>query len=80
LAMVADRQSQIEARLAELETLLVARGKYNAATGQNTKGDYVGHEAGALFNFKFVEEDKSRGVHNFKYANALLVNSIAAIQ
>jgi hypothetical protein len=80
LAMVQDRQSQIEARLAELEALLVARGKYNATTGQNTKGDYVGHEAGALFNFKFVEEDKSRGVHNFKYANALLVNSIAAIQ
>ncbi len=80
LALVADRQGQIEARLAELEQMLVDRGLYNAATGQNVKGTYTGHEAGALFNFKFVEEDKSRGVHNFKYANALLVNSIAALQ
>jgi formate-dependent nitrite reductase cytochrome c552 subunit len=79
-ALVDDRQAQIEAKLAELEALLVARGKYNATTGQNTKGDYTGHEAGALFNFKFVEEDKSRGVHNFKYAYALLTNSIASLQ
>jgi len=79
-ALVDDRQAQIEARLAELEGLLVARGLYNATSGQNTKGKYAEYEAGALFNFKYVEEDKSRGVHNFKYANALLVNSIAALQ
>lgn len=79
-ALVDDRQAQIEAKLDELEALLVARGKYNATTEQNTKGDYTGHEAGALFNFKYVQEDKSRGVHNFKYAMALLNNSIAALQ
>jgi formate-dependent nitrite reductase cytochrome c552 subunit len=78
--LVDDRQAQIEARLAELEALLVARGLYNAATGQNNKKKMAQYEAGALFNFKYVEEDKSRGVHNFKYANALLVNSIAALQ
>jgi hypothetical protein len=59
---------------------LVARGLYNPDNGQNLKKDFVGHEAGALYNFKFVEEDKSRGVHNFKYAMALLNNSIAALQ
>lgn len=80
LALVNDRQAQIEAKLLELEELLVAKGLYNATTGQNVKGDYTEHEAGALFNYKFVEEDRSRGVHNFKYANALLVNSIAALQ
>jgi len=80
LELVADRQSQIEAKMLELENLLVVRGLYNPANGQNTKGDFEGHEAGALFNFKFVGEDKSRGVHNFKYANALLTNSIAALQ
>jgi hypothetical protein len=79
-ALVDDRQAQIEAKLLELENLLVARGLYDAAKGQNIKGDYEGHEAGALYNFKFVEEDLSRGVHNFKYAMALLNNSIAAMQ
>jgi len=79
-ALVDDRQAQIEARLLELENLLVARGLYNASNGQNTKGKDAEYEAGALFNFKYVEEDMSRGVHNFKYANALLVNSIAALQ
>jgi hypothetical protein len=79
-ALVEDRQAQIEEKLAELEQLLVDRGLYDAAKGQNLKGDFTGHEAGALYNLKFVEEDKSRGVHNFKYAYALLTNSIAALQ
>jgi formate-dependent nitrite reductase cytochrome c552 subunit len=79
-ALVSDRQGQIDARLEELEALLVARGKYDPAIEQNTKGKYALYEAGALFNFKYVSEDKSQGVHNFKYANALLVNSIAALQ
>ena len=75
-----DRQAQVEAKLLELETLLVARGLYNAETGLNNKGDFEVHEAGALYNFKYVEEDQSFGVHNFKYAMALLNNSIAALQ
>ncbi|MFZ1678206.1 MAG: hypothetical protein WAT91_13090 [Saprospiraceae bacterium] len=79
-ALVDDRQAQIEAKLEELKALLVARGLYNATSGQNTKGDFKEHEAGALFNLKYVEEDKSRGVHNFKYAMALLTNSIASLQ
>lgn len=79
-ALVDDRQAQIEVKLQELEDLLVARGLYDAAKGQNNKGDFTEHEAGALYNFKYVEEDKSKGVHNFKYAMALLNNSIAALQ
>jgi hypothetical protein len=79
-ALTDDRQAQIEAKLAELEELLVARGLYNATTEQNNKGDFDGHEAGALFNYKYVKEDRSRGVHNFKYAMALLTNSIASLQ
>jgi hypothetical protein len=75
-----DRQAQIEAKLLELALLLEARGLYNTTTGQNTKGDFEAHEAGALYNLKYVEEDQSRGIHNFKYAMALLNNSIAALQ
>ncbi|MCD4682045.1 MAG: hypothetical protein K8R86_02075 [Bacteroidales bacterium] len=36
-------------------------------------------EAGAFFNFKFVEEDRSGGIHNIKYAKALLNNSLEAL-
>jgi len=78
--LVADRQGQIEAKLETLRELLIARGRINPNTDLAIPGMFEGHEAGALFNYRFVEEDKSRGVHNFKYANALLTNSIEALQ
>ncbi len=37
-------------------------------------------EAGALYNYKYITEDRSGGVHNIKYAKALLQNSIEALQ
>lgn len=79
-ALMADRQAQVEAKLEELKVLLVNRGLLDGTTDLNTKGDFEGHEAGALYNYKYVQEDQSRGVHNFKYAMALLNNSIAAMQ
>ncbi len=80
LDLVADRQGQIEARLDELTTLMIERGLVNASNGRNNTGTFEAYEAGIIFNWAFVKEDQSRGVHNFKYANALLVNSIAALQ
>ena len=78
--LVADRQMQIETRLEELRQLLIARGKLDPDNDRAITGTYEGHEAGALFNYRFVQEDRSLGVHNFKYANALLSNSIEALQ
>ena len=78
--LVADRQGQIEVRMEELRQLLIGRGLLNETTDLAIPGTFEDHEAGALFNYRFVQEDQSRGVHNFKYANALLVNSIAAVQ
>jgi formate-dependent nitrite reductase cytochrome c552 subunit len=80
LDLVADRQGQIEARLEELRLILVDRGLLNGTTDLAIPGMFEGHEAGALYNYRFIQEDHSRGVHNFKYANALLVNAIAALQ
>lgn len=37
-------------------------------------------KAGALWNFSFIEHDKSKGMHNFKYANTLLDASIAELK
>jgi len=79
-ALIADRQGIIEAKMAELRQLLVDRGKINPNTDLAIPGEFTGHEAGALFNYRFVQEDQSMGVHNFKYANALLTNAIAALQ
>ena len=79
-ALVDGSQATIDSLATVLEDILVARGLYNATTGQNNKVAFNGHEAGALYNLKFVEEDKSRGVHNFKLAKALLTNSIASLQ
>ena len=35
-------------------------------------------QAGAIYNFKFVLEDRSDGIHNYKYALALLTSSMVA--
>jgi hypothetical protein len=79
-ALVDDRQAQIEAKMAELRQLLIDRGLLNPTTDLAIPGTFEGHEAGALFNYRFVQEDQSLGVHNFKYAYALLTNAIAALQ
>lgn len=38
-----------------------------------------GVRAGALWNFMFIEHDRSEGVHNYQYAKALLSASIAEL-
>ena len=79
--LVDAKQVEIEDLMAQLKTKLVDRGLLNATSDLAiVPQDFEGHEAGALYNYKFIEEDKSRGVHNFKYAKALLINSIAALQ
>ena len=79
-ALVDGSQATIDSLATVLEDILVARGLYNPTTEQNLKVEFKGHEAGALYNFKFVTEDESRGVHNFKLSKALLTNSIASLQ
>ncbi len=75
-----DRQAQIDVLMAELKQILIDRGLLTAADLVVPNQEFEGHEAGAVFNYRYVLEDQSRGVHNFKYAKALLVNSIAALQ
>ena len=78
-ALVLSSQSQIESLLDQLKGVLVDKG-LATTSGSSVPGDFTGHQAGALYNYKYVEEDKSLGVHNFKYAKALLINSIEAIE
>ena len=43
-------------------------------------GNMTMNQAGGIYNFKFVEEDRSGGMHNIKYAKKLLENSIESLQ
>lgn len=79
-SLVNAKQAEIEDLMAQLRTKLIDRGLLGADDYAIVPQDFEGHEAGALFNYKFVLEDQSNGVHNYKYARALLINSIAALQ
>lgn len=83
-ALVADARTEIDALMEELKTKLVDLGILNPTTdlanaSSSNPLELNEHQAGALWNYKFVEEDKSRGIHNFKFAKKLLENSIAAL-
>jgi len=63
---------ELGAKLTDLELI--------TDTGSVVKGTYPSDQAGAIFNYKWIEEDRSYGVHNPKYVKALLKNSIEALQ
>jgi len=73
-------QDTIVALLGELEEILLDRGVLNPNSGLWNTGTYPTDLAGAALNYIFIEEDRSKGVHNFKYAKALLRNSIESLQ
>jgi hypothetical protein len=73
-------QDNIEALLTELEELLLAKGVLNPNSGLWNTGTYSTELAGAALNYIFIEEDRSKGVHNYEYARALLTNSIESIK
>ena len=67
---------------ADMETLrglLAARNMFDA-DGYYVPGVYTAKEAQAAWNYKTLLEDQSNGIHNPKYAKALLKNSIEALQ
>jgi hypothetical protein len=73
--------SEVMALAEELKAILIAEGIYNETSGllNASSGSPLvlsPDKAGAVLNFLLVEEDGSMGVHNTKYAKALLQNSI----
>jgi hypothetical protein len=51
-----------------------AQGKF-----KDSKSKYPNDVVAALYNYKFVQEDRSRGIHNANYAIQLLMDSIKAL-
>ena len=42
--------------------------------------DFTSLQLGVLWNYQYIKEDKSLGVHNYKFAKTLLENSIEALE
>ena len=85
-----EAQEEIHALLEELHYKLIdimvsdSAGYLLGDDGENrasssNPANLTADEAGAFFNFKFIEEDRSGGIHNLKYSKALLTNSIEAL-
>jgi len=72
-------QTEIKAKLEEVKAALIAKGLLDAE-GTIVVGDYPEAQAAALWNFLLVEEDKSMGVHNSTYANAMLDAALEALK
>ena len=64
-------QATITKKLDDVKKSLTAKGLLDK-TGTIVPGDYKTEYSAALWNYLFVEEDKSKGVHNPDFANALL--------
>ena len=71
--------SDVETLLHQLEADLVTAG-FLTADGVIITGYRQADSVGALWNYLLVEEDRSLGVHNPAYAEALLTNSIEALK
>jgi hypothetical protein len=89
IANVEGKMAEIEGLMEDLKVLLEAKGIMDtvAHPGYLVVPDdgedpiyYDNALAGAFYNYKFLEEDRSLGMHNYKYAKTLLENSIAAIE
>ena len=70
----------LEAKVATLKTALTTAGLLDK-NGAPVVGTYPAAKAGALWNYLLVAiEDKSNGVHNMPYAEALVDAALAALK
>jgi hypothetical protein len=70
----------LDKKTADLQVKLTAAGLLDK-TGAPVVGTYPAAKAGALWNYLLVAvEDKSHGVHNMPYAEALIDSALAAMK
>jgi hypothetical protein len=68
-------QTDVQAMLDKVKALLIARGIMNEEN-RSIPGTYPEEVASAMWNYIFVIEDQSKGVHNPDFAKALLQYAI----
>lgn len=85
--------TEIKGLIAQLRQILIDKGLLDVSrnTNGNVLSEYImlpgnkpkkfsSLEAGAVLNYLIIAKDRSNGIHNYKYAKALLVNTINALQ
>ena len=73
------RQTAFRTKLDELKTKLQIAGLLDV-DGHPVAGTYGVDSVGAVYNYGWLADDRSAGVHNFNYTETLLNNSIAIFQ
>lgn len=78
-------QTEIQAMVDELTALFIENGMMNAETGlwiasTSSPATYTEAVADAMWNYNFVVQDQSMGVHNSAYARALLESALEALK
>jgi hypothetical protein len=71
--------ADMDAKIADVQAALTSAGLFDKS-GNIVVGNYPAAKAGALWNYLLVTEDKSHGVHNMPYAEALMDAALAALK
>ncbi|MCF8301751.1 MAG: hypothetical protein K9I94_00645 [Bacteroidales bacterium] len=77
-AKIESTKEDIDEKLAELRSKLLERGVLDSSD-HVVPGEMSMDEAGGVFNYLYVMEDRSGGSHNFNYAFSLLNNSLESL-
>jgi Cytochrome c3 len=72
-------QTEVQASLDDLQKALTAKGLLDK-DGNPVVGTYPEAQADALWNWLFISQDRSLGVHNVTYTKALLSFSLDALK
>lgn len=78
--LIEETQAEIDLLLSDLRTILLEDEILDSSNYVVVPIELTADQAGAVVNYKLVGEDRSGGVHNYKYAKALLTNSIESLQ
>jgi hypothetical protein len=72
------RQDSVTALLDALQAVLVSQGLMTSS-GSPVAGTRTAYQAAAIYNWTYVEVDRSLGIHNYKYIRDMLQASITAL-
>jgi hypothetical protein len=73
-------QTEIQGMVDELTTIFTDQGYMTPEDGLWVAGTYPEEVANAMWNYSFVVEDQSMGVHNSAFARLLLEQALEAMQ
>lgn len=78
-----DLQTEVESLLDQILAIMVANGWADESGSINASSDtpldLLPDQAGAILNYKTMEEDRSLGIHNPVYTVALLTNTLESL-